>query len=134
MTAALPDHIRTFLDDLFVPRLDFFHWDRLRLLLERHGFGRIECWGAEARLDHEHSLAAYREDLESLVTLLAAGCAPAFGEAAPLFAAAHDLARSAVDAIRWFEMEVAAGRIAADSAMDKVIGQGHHRLFATRMS
>lgn len=123
---------RTFLDDLFVPKLDFFHWDRLRTMLERRGFGRIERWGPEARLDHEHSLEAYREDLQVLVDLLAAGADPSFGEDAPLFAKAASLARTTVESIAWFEAEVAAGRMSETAAMDKVIGQGHHRLFATK--
>lgn len=123
---------RTFLDDLFVPKLDFFHWDRLRGMLEARGFGQIERWGAEARLDHEHSLAAYREDLQVLVDLLAAGADPAFGDDAPLFAKGETLARTTVEAIAWFEAEVAAGRLSETEAMERVIGQGHHRLFATR--
>jgi ubiquinone/menaquinone biosynthesis C-methylase UbiE len=123
---------RTFLDDLFVPKLDFFHWDRLRGMLESRGFGQIERWGPEARLDHEHSLQAYREDLESLHQLLDAGCDPHFGEVSSLFAAAASLTETTIDAIRWFEAEVAAGRLPEAEAMGRVIGQGHHRLFATK--
>lgn len=123
---------RTFLDDLFVPKLDFFHWDRLRILLESRGFGHIERWGPEARLDHEQSLQAYREDLQVLVDLLAAGTDRSFGKYAPLFAKAKSLASTTVKAIAWFEAEVAAGRMSEMAAMDKVIGQGHHRLFATK--
>jgi ubiquinone/menaquinone biosynthesis C-methylase UbiE len=122
---------RTFLDDLFVPKLDFFRWDRLRQMLERHGFGKIERWGPEARLDHEHSLAAYREDLEFLDKLFTAGCDPQFGGAAPLFSMAASLTEATIDLIGWYEDEVAAGRIPVDEAMQRVIGQGHHRLFAT---
>ena len=85
---------RTFLDDLLVPKLDFFHWERLRTMLESRGFGQIERWGPEARLDHEHSLTAYREDLQVLVDLLAAGADPSFGDDAPLFAKAESLARN----------------------------------------
>jgi len=122
---------RTFLDDLFVPKLDFFHWDRLRQMLERLGFDKIERWGPEARLDHEHSLAAYREDLEYLDKLFNAGCDPEFGDAAPLFSMAASLTAATTDVIGWYEHEVEAGRIPVEQAMQRVIGQGHHRLFAT---
>jgi ubiquinone/menaquinone biosynthesis C-methylase UbiE len=123
---------RTFLDDLFCPKFDFFHWDRLRRMLEKRGLTRIERWGPEARLDHEHSLKDYREDLEVLADLLAAGCDASFGNKAPLFGKARDLSRTTIDSIRWFEAEVDAGRMPADAAMERVIGQGHHRLFATK--
>lgn len=123
---------RTYLDDLFVPKFDFFHWDRLRGMLERRGFATIERWGPEARLDHEHSLQAYREDLEALHQLLRAGVGEHFGNLAPVFETAASLAGTTVDSIRWFENEVAAGRMSATDAMEKVIGQGHHRLFATK--
>ena len=122
---------RTFLDDLFVPRLDFFHWHRLRQMLARRGFARIERWGPEARLDHEHSLQAYREDLEFLGRLFTAGCDSHFGDAAPMFSMAASLTEATIDVIGWFEHEVEAGRIPAHEAMERVIGQGHHRLFAT---
>jgi len=123
---------RTFLDDLFVPKLDFFHWDRLCTGLEMRGFGSIVRWGPEARLDHEHSLQAYREDLEALHQLLSAGCDVHFGKGVPLFSKAASLTGTTIDAIRWFEGEVAAGRLSERDAMERVIGQGHHRLFATK--
>ena len=123
---------RTFIDDLFCPKFDFFHWDRLCFMLERRGFVGIERWGAEARLDHEHSLRDYAEDLEALLSLLSAGCDPSFGDKATLFELAATLTRSTVDTIHWFEHEVEAGRLSRDDAMQRVIGQGHHRLFATK--
>lgn len=123
---------RTFIDDLYCPKFDFFHWDRLRSMLERRGLTRIERWGPEARLDHEHSLRDYREDLEVLVALLSAGCDSSFGDKAVLFRRATELARSTVETIRWFEQEVEMSRMSAAEAMHRVIGQGHHRLFATK--
>ena len=123
---------RTFIDDLFCPKFDFFHWNRLRLMLEARGLADIRRWGPEARLDHEHSLGDYREDLESLLALLRAGAAPAFGDKAPLFERAAALTENSVLTVAWFEEEVAAGRKSAEDAMERVIGQGHHRLFATK--
>ncbi len=103
-------------------------------MLERRGFSNVRRWGVEARLDHEHSLQDYREDLQVLADLLTAGCEPSFGEAEPLFRKAEILTQSTIDTIGWFENEVDAGRISAREAMDRVIGQGHHRLFATKGS
>ena len=64
---------RTFLDDLFCPKLDFYNWDRMRRMLEKRGYDQIDRWGDEARLDHEHSLKDYREDLEHLEAMFAHG-------------------------------------------------------------
>jgi hypothetical protein len=100
-------------------------------MLAKRGFAKIERWGPEARLDHEHSLRAYREDLEFLDKLFTAGCDPHFGDAAPAFSMAASLTEATIDVIGWFEHEVEAGRIPAHEAMERVIGQGHHRLFAT---
>ncbi len=123
---------RTFIDDLFCPKFDFFHWDRLSAMLEKRGLASVERWGPEARLDHEHSLKDYREDLEVLVALLSAGCDPSFGGKAELFGKARDLAQTTVETIAWFEAEVEAGHMNQGAAMERVIGQGHHRLFATK--
>lgn len=123
---------RTFIDDLYCPKFDFYHWDRLRFMLERRGLTDIVRWGPEARLDHEHSLNDYRADLEVLLILLNAGCDSSFGENASLFQRASELTRATVETIGWFEREVESGRLTEAEAMTRVIGQGHHRLFATK--
>jgi ubiquinone/menaquinone biosynthesis C-methylase UbiE len=123
---------RTFIDDLYCPKFDFFHWSRLEGMLRHRGLGEITRWGPEARLDHEHSLRDYREDLEVLVQLLAGGTSSENGGKATLFRQAHAMARAVVDTIAWFEEEVASGRMTDTAAMELVIGQGHHRLFAVK--
>ncbi len=125
---------RTFLDDLFCPKLDFYHWDRLRRMLEKRGFSKIERWGDEVRLDHEHTLKDYREDLESLLTIFTKGCESGFaqGTQAGLYQQGYNATKACIDTVSWFEAEVNAGRITAQDAMQKVIGQGHHRVLSTK--
>lgn len=125
---------RTFLDDLFCPKLDFYNWDRLRRMLEKRGFEDIKRWEPEARLDHEHSLKDYREDLESLCSLFEAGMSDNFkaGKIQELFKQGYAMNKAAIDTVRWFEKEVAAGKSKEKDAMKMVVGQGHHRVFATK--
>ena len=132
MSGIAANKRRTFIDDLFCPKFDFYHWDRLRLMLEKRGLGQIARWGPEARHDHEHSLADYRADLEVLLALLNAGCDSSFGEKARLFQLASEMTAATVETIGWFEREVEAGRMPREEAMTRAIGHGHHRLFATK--
>ena len=125
---------RTFLDDLFCPKLDFYHWARLQRMLERRGFKEIDRWGDETRLDHEHTLKDYREDLESLLTIFEAGKKPGFakGTEADLYEQGYKATRACVDSVAWFEAEVKAGRLKEKDAMKTAIGQGHHRVIAVK--
>lgn len=120
---------RTFLDDLFVPKFDFFEWDRLANELGEAGFTDLHRWPATARLDHEHDLAAYRADLEALHVIFDAGSRNGIH---PLFRQAAELTATSVSAIGWFAEQVASGQMDKTEAMDRVIGQGHHRLTARR--
>jgi hypothetical protein len=123
---------RTFLDDLFCPKLDFYDWPRLERMLARRGFARAERWPDTVRLDHEQDLEAYRTDLEALRDLFAAGNSSVSGAARPLFQLAAQGVSATVDAVRWFEAEVSAGRVTPHDAMTRVVGQGHHRVWATK--
>jgi ubiquinone/menaquinone biosynthesis C-methylase UbiE len=123
---------RTFLDDLFCPRLDFFHWYRLDRMLRQRGFQQIQRWSPECRLDHEADLASYREDLEALLALFIAGENDDFGEYRDLFAAGRLATEATVRAVRWFEEAVQQRKISAEAAMNHVIGQGHHRVLAVK--
>ena len=130
--AGLPaNKKRTFVDDLFCPRLDFYHWERLRRMLERRGFHSIDRWGPECRLDHEADLESYRADLEALATLFAADPDANTG-GSEMFRTAHRAVQTTVDAIRWFEDAVNRGDMSLATAMERVIGQGHHRVLARK--
>ena len=120
---------RTFLDDLFVPKFDFFEWNRLKADLHDAGFVDLERWSREARLDHEHDLQAYYDDLAALHVIFVAG---RDADLHPLFAEAADVTAGSLSAIQWFIDQVASGAMSEDDAMSRVIGQGHHRLLARR--
>ncbi|MCG8455929.1 MAG: class I SAM-dependent methyltransferase [Holophagales bacterium] len=131
--AGLPaNKRRTFLDDLFCPSLDFYHWPRLEAMLRKRGFDEIDRWGRAPRLDHEADLESYRLDLEALLELFVAGDAEPFGAERPLFAEGRKMVAATVDTVRWFEERVAAGELEEDTALERVVGQGHHRVMARR--
>ena len=131
--AGLPaNKRRTFLDDLFCPRLDFYHWGRLERMLKSRGFRRVERWGPACRLDHEATLAAYSNDLQDLLKIFAGGDREEFESHRHLFRAAGTATQATLDTIRWFERAVEQGEISSVAAMDHVIGQGHHRVLATK--
>jgi hypothetical protein len=124
---------RTFLDDLFCPKLDFYTWERLRRMLEQRGYRNIERWPAMARLDHEHRLQDYRVDLESLATIFRTDLAGANdGSTGRLVRSALTLVQACNDVVRTFEDDVDFGRMSNADAMARVIGQGHHRVLASR--
>lgn len=130
--AGLPaNKRRTFLDDLFCPVLGFYTWQRLAGMLEERGCSGIQRWGEAPRLDHEASLKDYREDLEALHRLFAAGQADApFAET--LFREGERMVNATVSSVMAFEQAVAAGQISEAEAKQSVIGQGHHRVWATK--
>ncbi len=140
--AGLPaNKRRTFLDDLFCPALDFYTWHRLEHMLRARGCQDIQRWGEAARLDHEASLADYREDLEALHQLFASpavspGASPdlaaAGGLEALLFAQGERMVAATVETVRGFESAVAAGEMSDAEAMQTLIGQGHHRVWAAK--
>jgi ubiquinone/menaquinone biosynthesis C-methylase UbiE len=123
---------RTFLDDLYCPRLDFYDWPRLRRMLERRGIKKIERWGDHVRLDHEHDLAAYREDLTQLHQLFVAGEGIASGVARPLFRQGGEMVAATLASLDAANAAIAEQRLTTAQAMKVLIGQGHHRVFATK--
>lgn len=127
-----PNKRRTFLDDLYCPKLDFYHWDRLRRMLEKRGYTNVNRLGTEVRLDHEHSLKDYRIDLDALRAIFQAGENGNIDGQSALFRAGRQMIGAAIDAVAWFENQVARGNIGEKDAMTRVIGQGHHRVFATK--
>ena len=126
-----PNKRRTYIDDLFVPRIDFYSWPRLRCILSRHGFGNLDRWGSEARLDHEQDLVSYRTDLALLQTLFEAGESDPAWWRARLFERGAGMCREAVAAIDAFDERIELGEMSIDEGMERVVGQGHHRVFAT---
>lgn len=127
-----PNKRRTFMDDLFCPKLDYYHWDRLRRMLEARKFTSIERWSVAARFDHEANLAEYYADLEWLHRLFEAGERGNLDGHAKLYGGGCQAIAAALSTIQWFQQEVAAGRLSESQAMTTVIGQGHHRVLAVK--
>lgn len=123
---------RTFLDDLFCPKLDFYTWERMERLLRKAGFTKHDRWGVEERLDHEGDLVEYRKDFEDFLTLFAAGDNGEFGGEQPLFQCGRAAIAASIDAVQWFENAVAKDELTEKDAMNKVIGQGHHRVLSIK--
>lgn len=126
-----PNKRRTFVDDLFAPRIDFYSWPRLQCILTRHGFTNLDRWGPEARLDHEQDLVSYRTDLVLLQTLFEAGREDPVWWRAQLFERAAGLCGETVATIDAFDQRIEAGEMTIAEGMERVVGQGHHRVFAT---
>ena len=134
--AGLPvNRRRTYLDDLFVPYIDFYSWPSLLGQLEQRGFGSIRRWES-GRLDHEETIAAYANDLEGFCSLFQAASGNAALSAsdrelatagAALSAHAHALAARLRD-------DVLAGRRTEADARALAIGQGHHRFVAWKLA
>tara|TARA_B100000686_G_C16802020_1_gene986778 strand:+ start:5584 stop:6552 length:969 start_codon:yes stop_codon:yes gene_type:complete len=128
---------RTFLDDLFVPKIDFYDYSRLCTALETRGLGNIKRWGIDCRLDHEQNLKSYRQDLESLLAIFSVNI-KTLVDVEPyisqLFISGRNIIKSTIDVILTFENSVSRDEISLESAMNIVIGQGHHRIIATKVS
>lgn len=88
--------------------------------------------GIDCRLDHEADLAAYRKDLEDLLRTFIGGDREEFGSHRHLFRAGGAATQATLDSIRWFENAVQQGDVTSATAMDRVIGQGHHRVLAVK--
>lgn len=131
--AGLPvNRRRTYLDDLFVPYIDYYSWPSLEGQLRRRGLVNISRW-ERGRLDHEETIAAYAADLEGFLQIFAAASASA-SELAPVEGAAMEAGRrlcaeSHGFACRMAEAE-ARGELTPAEARQLVIGQGHHRFTA----
>lgn len=123
---------RTYLDDLFVPVIDFYTWDRLAALLTQAGFARFDRW-ARGRLDHEENLEAYLADIEGFEALFRSGAQSHRPAPQPLlewFRCGARIAGAVADAVRVAQEAVKMGALDAADAMRNIVGQGHHRVVA----
>jgi len=125
---------RTYLDDLFVPIIDFYSWERLRDMLARHGFRSIRRW-ASGRLDHEESVTAYAADMKGLASLFRT--ASLFFRDAPepsglLSREAARLASCAAAYVSTLEKAACRGLISREETRLLAIGDGHHRVLARK--
>lgn len=125
---------RTYLDDLFVPYIDFYSWQCLEGMLRRCGFSTITRWQA-GRLDHEEDLESYYNDLKGFLDLFhtgVKGISEDLLEYKTLIESAEKLCSSAVDYVEKVREQVKEGVLSYDEAMEMIVGQGHHRVVAWR--
>jgi ubiquinone/menaquinone biosynthesis C-methylase UbiE len=128
--AGLPaNKRRTYLDDLFVPMIDFFTWQRLKALLKTTGFNSPERWPDRARLDHEASLSDYRADLAAYLQLFMAGESSSGNLLErQLFHHCRQIVEKVADIVDTTISSIGSGHMSESDAMSTVIGQGHHRV------
>ena len=134
--AGLPvNRRRTYLDDLFVPYIDYYSWHGLRGMLEERGFGKIERW-SRGRLDHEEDIESYQKDLLGLLDVYTA----AINLASEKKLKELEILRNAegiikavlnyVDGVR----DIKSDWLDEKTVRDLIIGQGHHRVVAWKES
>ncbi|MDP9341271.1 MAG: class I SAM-dependent methyltransferase [Actinomycetota bacterium] len=133
--AGLPaNKQRTFLDDLFVPIIEFFTWDQVREMLSAAGLQDAERW-ERGKLDHEESVSVQRAELEQLRLVFekARAGAEEAGTARDAMAA-RDAVAEALAQLDTAEQAFAAGRIDRGELARTVFGEGHHRVLAVKGS
>lgn len=126
---------RTYLDDLFVPNIDFYTEERLLNLLTLNGFSEINRW-TRGRLDHEETLNAYLDDLSKLSSIYLIGMSmkDVFQEdIIHLFAAGHDMCLACIHYVKTIIGKCEKEHYTETHARQLVIGQGHHRLTAIKL-
>jgi ubiquinone/menaquinone biosynthesis C-methylase UbiE len=123
-TAGMPaNKQRTFLDDLFVPEINFYDWPEIESRLRARGY---RSWYRfdKARLDHEASPTVQRQELEQL-----RNCFIAAGDKAIAGVAIVDDAIAELDRA---EFDFNSGKIDAKEHDWRIFGWGHHRLIADK--
>lgn len=126
---------RTYLDDLFVPYIDFYSWPGLRGMLEDRGFGKIERW-SRGRLDHEEDIESYRKDLLGLLDVYTAAVALASERKLMKLEILRNAEKiikavlSYIDSVRDMKNDWPDEK----TARELIIGQGHHRVVAWKES
>jgi SAM-dependent methyltransferase len=114
---------RTFLDDLFVPEINFYDWPDIESRLRARGY---RSWHRfeKAQLDHESSPEIQRIELVQL-----RDCFIAAGKKALSGVAIVDDAISELDRA---ELDFRGGKIDAKERDWRIFGWGHHRLIADK--
>lgn len=111
--AGLPANNRKhFLDDLFVPVLELVRWADLQKWLASRGL-TAERWSRGQEFDHEANNEAQITDMKKIELIFSCGTA------SPLFLIGRDVARAFISG-------------AANQSREVVVGEGLHRVVATK--
>lgn len=131
--AGLPvNRRRTYLDDLFVPYIDYYSWQSLHGILNNAGFSSVDRWTA-GRPDHEENLNAYVHDLRGFLEVFDAVLNRLKRTSAPhseLAQQAKQIILSVIAYAESVEQQTAKGVFDASEGRRLAIGQGHHRFIA----
>ena len=126
-----PNKRRTILDDLFVPILETYTWERLEFLLRAAGFVGWRRWPA-GQLDHEANPEALIAELRLRTDLWKAGAASAHPRARDIESGLAMICDSVAAVASSLVEQHKAGQLTAEALREAVIGNGHHRLVAVR--
>ena len=112
---------RTFLDDLFVPEINFYDWPEIEDKLKKCGY---KTWNRfeHAKLDHESSPAVQREELMQLRA--------AFSQLGDLTNNGLEIIDEAIAHLDASEAAYSAGKLTGAERDWEIFGWGHHRLIA----
>ena len=121
---------RTYLDDLFVPYIDFFSWQCIKGMLEERGMDRIRRWD-KGRFDHEESIESYIRDMEGFRVVFDAACMLATRDKNKLQRSLQSSLKI-IDACLTHIKEVDKS-LPNGQAELAAIGQGHHRIVAWKV-
>ncbi len=131
--AGLPvNRRRTYLDDLFVPYIDYYSWQSLHGILNNACFSSVERWTA-GRLDHEENLTAYVHDLRGFFEVFDAVLNRLKRTSDPhveLAQHAIQLVLSVIAYAESVEQQTVKGVFDTNEGRRLAIGQGHHRFIA----
>jgi len=121
---------RTYLDDLYVPIIDFYSFDRIIKLLQTNNFDKISRW-EKGRLDHEESLESYIKDLkgfELLFQIASSSMNDFSDEEKIILTHASQIITSIVKYCESINELRLSNMISEVNARILTIGQGHHRI------
>lgn len=121
---------RTYLDDLYVPLIDFYSFDRLKMMLSENGFNNVKRWD-RGRLDHEENLESYIKDLKGFELLFqtASNSKEVFEDYEKvLLSKATNIISSIISYCEEVSNLKNTEQIDEKAARLLTIGQGHHRV------
>lgn len=125
---------RTFLDDLFVPLIDFYDWPEVEAMLAVHNIHNAQRW-TQGKLDHESSITVQEHELEQLHAVFEKAATAShddFADHMSEIKAARDHVADVLNKLRSDAEEHAINKISREELESRVFGWGHHRVLATK--
>ena len=131
--AGLPaNKQRTFLDDLFVPLIDFYDWDEVRSMLADNGITEAERW-TNGKLDHESSIDVQKLELEQLLSVYTGALKSGDSKYADVMGElekSRDAVQGFLDRLNSDCADFENAAIDRQELEWRVFGWGHHRVMA----